>query len=501
MDEEPLLLPIGSIIRDPVGGTYVVEALLGQGGFGAVYLVRERHTKQQVFALKEEINPDRYRRASLTVEADILRRLQHSALPRVYHVFEDIQRQRSYMLMEYIAGQTLDTLRRAQPEQRFPLPLALELLEHIVDALIYLHRQEPPIVHRDVKPANIIVPTSHAEAVLVDFGLAKEYVEDRTTNAVRPATPGYAAPEQYGGGTTPRADIYSLGATLYTLLTGQVPPHALRRAIRRDTDLLQPAHEIVPTIPERVSETIARAMAIQSEDRFETVEQLWQKLRSHGSEHSGHLMYENALNTPPTPTRHHLEVPQESSSKERRARHGQGRLVLALLALIFLLTVAGGASALSAGLRILSAVGGAQRTTPSLTASPPVCRSASAVTSVLIPTFESSIYPSLASSYAGTIYDYLAKEKTALCLTNIQQSQENIYGTFQGLGLIGPFQGKVSADEQISFTVSLYAGAETIVCQGTIKVGGDIRGQFQIYDQQGNFTDEFGDWNASVYAQ
>src|SRR5215469_15685050 len=151
MEEEPFLLPVGSIIREPVGGTYVVEALLGKGGFGAVYLVREQHGKQRVFALKEETTPNRYRRASFSAEADILRRLQHPALPQVYRVFEDGQQQRGYMLMEYIEGQNLDVLWREQPGRHFSLPRVLELLEPIVDALMYLHRQTPPIVHRDIK--------------------------------------------------------------------------------------------------------------------------------------------------------------------------------------------------------------------------------------------------------------------------------------------------------------------------------------------------------------
>ena len=111
-----------------------------------------------------------------------------------------------------------------------------------------------------------------------------------------------AAPEQYSGGTTPRSDIYSLGATCYVLLTGQVPPHALRRAISKDGDLLQPAHELVPAIPEEVAYSIERAMAIHSEDRFETVAQFWKELSSQSSEHPGEAGAPELAGCPTTST-------------------------------------------------------------------------------------------------------------------------------------------------------------------------------------------------------
>jgi serine/threonine protein kinase len=148
----------------------------------------------------------------------------------VYRVFEHDKLRRIYLLMDYVKGRNLETLRKEQPEQRFALPLVLALLATIVDALIYLHCQDPPIVHRDIKPANIIVPVGADEAVLVDFGSAKEYVADSTTTAIRLGSPGYAALEQYGSGTTSRTVIYCLGSTLYTLLTCIFSLDAITRA-------------------------------------------------------------------------------------------------------------------------------------------------------------------------------------------------------------------------------------------------------------------------------
>src|SRR5258708_34778555 len=90
----------------------------------------------------------------------------------------------------------------------------------------YIPQQRPPIIHRDINPANIIVPTSGIGSVLVDFGIAKEYYPDSTTTAVRHASPGYGPPEQYDIGTNTLTDIYALGATIYALLTGIVPADA-----------------------------------------------------------------------------------------------------------------------------------------------------------------------------------------------------------------------------------------------------------------------------------
>src|SRR5215472_7071365 len=284
MQQEQLILPTGVTVRDPAGGRYVIEALLGEGGSGAVYLVRDQYHSQQRYALKEVINPDKHDRARFTFEGQVLWRLEHRALPRVYRVFENDRLKRVYMLMDYIEGLNLEVLQKHEPEQRFPLSLTLALLTPVVDALTYLHRQDPPIVHRDVKPANIIVPMKSEGAVLVDFGIAKEFIMDKTTNVIRHGSPGYAAPEQYGGGTDPHTDLYGLAATLYTMLTGVIPPDAISRATRsKSLDPLRSVILLVPSIPPEVAGAIERAMSISIDDRFETIEQFWQELHGNGT--------------------------------------------------------------------------------------------------------------------------------------------------------------------------------------------------------------------------
>src|SRR6266849_5821947 len=188
MLQEQVTLPVGATVQvqSASGGIYCVEDLLGKGGFGAIYLVSEQRNRQRLFALKEVIGPNRQDRRRLQFESRVLKRLNHQALPRVYRLFEEESLRRVYLLMEYIRGKDLEILRQEQSGERFPLEMLLAILTPIVDALVYLHHQEPPILHRDVKPANIIVPPdSGGIATLVDFGTAKEYLPENTTTIFR----------------------------------------------------------------------------------------------------------------------------------------------------------------------------------------------------------------------------------------------------------------------------------------------------------------------------
>jgi serine/threonine protein kinase len=320
--QQQIILPKGVTIRDPSGEHYTVEGLLGKGGIGSVYLVRERRNRQNLFALKELIDPNERDRERFLFEGEVLMRLQHRALPRVYRVFEHNKLRRVYMLMDYVQGKNLETLRREQPAKRFSLPLVLTLMAPIVDALIFLHQQDPPIVHRDLKPANIIVPINADEAMLVDFGSAKEYVVD-TTTAISHRSPGYAAPEQYGSGTTPQTDIYSLGATFYTLLTGTIPVDAISRVISsKGADPLKPANLIEATIPIAVAQALQHAMSLSSADRFESIEQFWQVLNAYT-------------------TAQHVQIPRVTSADTPQAlpdvpRTGKRQILISIYIALFI---------------------------------------------------------------------------------------------------------------------------------------------------------------------
>jgi serine/threonine protein kinase len=199
----------------------------------------------------------------------------------VSHLFED--NNQTYMLMEYIDGFNLEKLRKQQAEDRFTLSEVLALLAPIVDAVSYLHRQPIPVLHRDIKPANI-VQKENGKTVLVDFGIAKEYHPDTTTTAIRHCSAGYSAPEQYSGvGTDPRSDVYSLGATCYTLLTGTVPMDALQRTttfVTKGKDPQPTLNELVPALSIPVTHVLQRAIAISAERRYATVAEFWQALNN-----------------------------------------------------------------------------------------------------------------------------------------------------------------------------------------------------------------------------
>ncbi|HCJ35805.1 MAG TPA: hypothetical protein DHV65_16105 [Ktedonobacter sp.] len=170
MQDVQKILARGDIIED----RYLVENMLGRGGFSNVYLVRDQQT-DALFALKELIAQEKKEQERFTLEGELLMRLEHPSLPRIQRVFEGQHYNRAYILMDYIEGPNLEELRKQQPFERFSLSQVLQIMAPIMEAVDYVHSQQPPIVHRDVKPANIIVPGSGANAVLVDFGIAKEY--------------------------------------------------------------------------------------------------------------------------------------------------------------------------------------------------------------------------------------------------------------------------------------------------------------------------------------
>jgi hypothetical protein len=176
--------------------------------------------------------------------------------------------QGQYLVMDFVEGEDLQQML----DRRGPLPEAevLPWMFKICDALAYLHNQPQPIIHRDVKPANVKIAPD-GQAMLVDFGIAKFYDPARqTTLGARAITPGYSPPEQYGQGRTdPRSDIYSLGATLYALLTGKEPADSVERLI--GSAALTPPDQLNPLISEPVARVIMRALAAEPVQRFQSI--------------------------------------------------------------------------------------------------------------------------------------------------------------------------------------------------------------------------------------
>lgn len=258
---------------DSIGDYYIIS-VIGYGAFGAVYKAQVAKMPHIKVALKEAFNPMSIR--SYAEELKVLGNLQHPNLPRYFDTFEADDN--GYLVMEFVPGQSLeDVLRR----QRGPLaePQVLGFAVQLCDVLGYLHQQTPVILHRDIKPANIRV-TPAGLIKLVDFGLLKQG-DEATRHSRRGLTPAYAPPEQWGDGqgTGPRSDIYSLGATLYHLLTGRKSITATER-IAASPDPLPVPISINPEITQHVSEAVMKALALQQQERYPDAASMKQALIS-----------------------------------------------------------------------------------------------------------------------------------------------------------------------------------------------------------------------------
>lgn len=401
--------------------------------------------------------------------------------------------------MDYIEGQDLEVMRKKQPDHRFPLHLVLALLTPIVGAISYLHHREPPIVHRDIKPANIVVPVKGGDAVLVDFGIAKEYTDDGTTTVIRHGSPGYAALEQYGGGTNTRTDVYGLGATLYTLLTGGVPVDALTRVTgSHGVDPLKPVHELVPELSIGVSNVISRALSIGRNDRYATVNDFWLELNAQAkaeeaekeSATKGDLATDKLVSPVRRVPRHKKDIIPITFTEHRQIAYRQRRratILSFITVLLILLLVGAGITAFI--IRMPHAVT-ARRVTPVVSASPPL--------PTATPTVDQSPYLTLASSYKGSMHDDVNGNSKGIdsYLVHIQQSKGTIQGFCTCLGLAGPFTGKVGLDNSITFTVTTTGSETGILFKGHIKTGGSMAGVFNIITvSNGQHTGEYGEWS------
>lgn len=257
---------------------YRIVSLLGQGGFGAVYRAWDINLERPR-ALKENLDTSPEAQRQFKREAQILSDLTHPNLPKVIDYFI-IQGQGQYLVMEFVEGQDLEAMLEGAGG---PLPeeQVLPWIVGVCQALSYLHAQNPPVIHRDVKPANIKV-TPGGKAMLVDFGISKVYDPRLSTTAgARAVTPGYSPHEQYGVGITDaRTDIYALGATLYHLLTGHKPTESIQRVV---TDPLIPAERLNPSLSQGTATAIQRAMQVDPEGRFQSAGEFLNSLQRGGA--------------------------------------------------------------------------------------------------------------------------------------------------------------------------------------------------------------------------
>ena len=262
---------------------YRLILLVGQGAMGAVYdaedLVFNRRVALKRMHLPPEASPKAIEqtREQFEREAKILATLRHPNLPRVtdYFTFSD----QEFLVMDYIEGLSLDEILALHPGG-LDEAAVLGWADQLLSALDYIHRHG--LVHRDVKPANIRV-TPEGHVFLVDFGLVKTFdpASPKTATAVRGlGTPQYAPPEQYDaemGHTEPRSDLYSLGGTLYHLITGEPPATVTRRV--SNPGAFRSLREIKPTVSPEVERVILRAMEVPIAKRFASASDMQAALR------------------------------------------------------------------------------------------------------------------------------------------------------------------------------------------------------------------------------
>ena len=254
-------------------GRYQIERRLAQGGQSAVYLALDVYDNSSPRALKEmseaNLGPVEREKAinDFFREAEMLRSLDHPALAKVYDVF--VEGQKHFLVMEYVRGHNLE-------DELIDVgrPLDWDCVAAwgaaLCDVLAYLHSTRPPIIYRDLKPANVML-TPDGSLKLIDFGIARWLHPSRTHDTSQLGTDGYAPLEQYTARSEPRSDVYALGASLYHLLTGRVPEGAPMRVAGQT---LTPVRALNPSVPEPFERVILKALALHVRERYQTAQEM-----------------------------------------------------------------------------------------------------------------------------------------------------------------------------------------------------------------------------------
>ncbi len=261
-------------------GRYIIMEMVGEGGMGSVYKATDTQANDRLVAIKE-MRLDHYRshgkqnpaQKLFRREARVLSNLSHPNLPCVYAFFNE--NRRSYLVMDFIEGKTLEQLLKESVTPYLPVEDVLSYALQLCGVLSYLHQQTPPVIFRDLKPSNVMV-TAKGHIYLIDFGIARVFKEGLPSDTQQFGTPGFASPEQHGSGQTgPRSDLYNLGATLHYCLTGK-EPHTNKPTL---FDFLPP-HTLNSQVPLSLSELIQRLVATREDQRPPDAETVQRELLS-----------------------------------------------------------------------------------------------------------------------------------------------------------------------------------------------------------------------------
>ncbi|GER84007.1 hypothetical protein KTAU_26440 [Thermogemmatispora aurantia] len=271
----PLPAPLATVGALLLGRYHLIREL-GQGGMGTVFLAEDQRLGARAVAVKclykHRLSPQERAEAgrAFQQEAELLARLHHPSLPAIHDYWSEPEA--SYLVMDYIEGETLEVIQQRAGQRPLPLAQVLGWGQQLCEVLAYLHEQQPPIIFRDLKPANVMLRRSDGRLLLIDFGIARHFKPGKAHDTVALGSPGFAAPEQYGKEqTTPRSDLYSLGAVLHSLLSGNDPSEQPFR--------FAPLRQLNPGVPEGLAQLIEELVALEPKQRPSSAREVLERLK------------------------------------------------------------------------------------------------------------------------------------------------------------------------------------------------------------------------------
>jgi serine/threonine protein kinase len=267
-----------------LNGRYEIVRRIGGGGMGAVYLAKDRNLGDAPRAVKEmvesHLDPVQHEKAigDFKRESLLLTSLEHPSIPTIYDYFYDDAASRFYLVMKYISGGDLASRLRSALHGRLDEKTVTDWGMQVADVLEYLHSRPKPIIYRDLKPANLMIDGNTGRVMLIDFGIAR-WVTQQEKGVTAVGTMGYAPPELFSGRVQPASDVYSLGATMFHLLTGADPQD--NPLLIFDFSKNPRPRQIAPSLSTEMEQILMRAVEYRPDDRFRTAGELRNELAIH----------------------------------------------------------------------------------------------------------------------------------------------------------------------------------------------------------------------------
>ena len=263
---------------------YEIVRRIGGGGMGAVYLAKDRNLGDAPRAVKEmvesHLDPAQHEKAigDFKRESLLLTSLEHPSIPTIYDYFYDDVLSRFYLVMKYISGGDLASRMRAAVGGKLDEKTVTDWGMQVADVLDYLHSRPKPIIYRDLKPANLMIDGNTGRVMLIDFGIAR-WVSQHEKGVTAVGTMGYAPPELFSGRVQPASDVYSLGATMFHLLTGADPQD--NPLLIFDFSKNPRPRQINPAISTEMEQILMRTVEYKPDDRYRTAGELRNELAHH----------------------------------------------------------------------------------------------------------------------------------------------------------------------------------------------------------------------------